>query len=144
MNESKKIEMDEVSTKEQKAVICWIREHKKEIAIVGISVATLVGLAWGIKNKEKIETFWDMLENNNRKKLIKMAVPEITEEVNNNESVMIPMRWEYKAPFEVSSHIRNLHEGWKASPEKLAKAATYRIDLLPGQTLVEGYKKFVV
>jgi len=41
----------------------------------------------------------------------------------------------------VSFHIRNLHERWKSSPENLAKAAAYGIELLPGQTLVEGYTK---
>ena len=54
---------------------------------------------------------------------------------------MIPMHREYKEPFDVSSHIQNLHEGWKASPEKLEGAAAYGIDLLPGQTLVESYTK---
>lgn len=44
-------------------------------------------------------------------------------------------------PFEVSQHIRNLHEGWEASPTKVAEAAAMGIRLLPGQTLVNAYKK---
>lgn len=127
MDEAKKMETSEETPKEQKALIRWIKEHKKEIAIAGVSITALVGLVLGIKNKEAMEVFWN--------------APRITEQVRNIESVVIPMHREYKEPFDVSFHIRNLHEGWKASPEKLAKAAAYGIDLLPGQTLVEGYTK---
>ena len=106
MNETKKMEMSGETQKEQKTLIHWIREHKMEIAIAGISITAMVRLV-----------------------------------LSNIEGVVIPMHSEYKAPFDVSFHIRNLHEGWKASPEKLAKAAAYGIELLPGQTLVEGYTK---
>lgn len=43
--------------------------------------------------------------------------------------------------FDVSGHIRNLHSGWKASAEKRSEAEMLGITLLPGQTLVDGYKK---
>lgn len=141
MDESKKMETGEKAPKEQKALIRWIREHKKEIAIAGISITALVGFALGIKNKETMETLWNALKNNDPKIPIKTGVPRITEQVSDIESVVIPMHREYKEPIDVSSHIRNLHQGWKASPEKLAKAAAYGIELLPGQTLVEGYTK---
>ena len=138
MDEAKKIKTGEETQEEQKTLIQWIREHKKEIAIAGISITALVGLGLGIKNKEVMEVFWNALKNNDS---IKTEAPRITEQVSSIESVVIPMHREYKEPFDVSSHIRNLHEGWKASPEKLAKAAAYGIELLPGQTLVEGYTK---
>ena len=141
MDEAKKMEIGEEAPKEQKTLICWIREHKKEIAIAGISITALVGLALGIKNKETMEVFWNALKNNDPKIPIKTETPKIAEQVSDIESVVIPMHREYKEPFDVSSHIRNLHEGWKASPEKLAKAAACGIELLPGQTLVEGYTK---
>ena len=94
-----------------------------------------------IKNKGAMEVFCNALKNNDSKIPIKTEAPRITEQVSSIESVVIPMHREYKEPFEVSSHIRNLHEGWKASPEKLERAAAYGIDLLPGQTLVESYTK---
>lgn len=141
MDEAKKMETSEEAPKEQKAFIRWIREHKKEIAIAGVSITALMGLVLGIKNKEAMEGFWNALKNNDPKIPIKTETPRITEQVRDIESVVIPMHREYKEPFDVSSHIRNLHEGWKASPEKLAKAAAYGIDLLPGQTLVDGYTK---
>ena len=141
MNETKKMEMSGETQKEQKTLIHWIREHKMEIAIAGISITALVGLGLGIKNKEAMEVFWNALKNNDPKIPIKTEAPRITEQVSSIESVVIPMRREYKEPFDVSSHIRNLHEGWKASPEKLERVAAYGIDLLPGQTLVESYTK---
>lgn len=141
MDEAKKIKTGEETQEEQKTLIQWIREHKKEIAIAGISITALVGLGLDIKNKEAMEVFWNALKNNDPKIPIKTEAPRIKEQVSSIESVVIPMHREYKKPFDVSSHIRNLHEGWKASPEKLAKAAAYGIELLPGQTLVEGYTK---
>lgn len=141
MDEAKKVEMGEETQKEQKTLIDWIREHKKEIAIAGISITALMGLVFAIKNRETMEVFWNELKNNDPKIPIKTETPKITEQVSNIESAVIPMHRDYREPFDVSSHIRNLHEGWKASPEKLAKAAAYGIELLPGQTLVEGYTK---
>ena len=141
MDETKKMEMSGETQKEQKTLIQWIREHKEEIAIAGISITALVGLVLGIKNKGAMEVFCNALKNNDSKIPIKTEAPRITEQVSSIESVVIPMHREYKEPFEVSSHIRNLHEGWKASPEKLERAAAYGIDLLPGQTLVESYTK---
>ena len=125
MDEAKKIKTGEETQEEQKTLIQWIREHKKEIAIAGISITALVGLGLGIKNKEAMEVFWNALKNNDPKIPIKTEAPRITEQVSSIESVVIP----------------NLHEGWKASPEKLERAAAYGIDLLPGQTLVESYTK---
>ena len=81
----------------------------------------------------KVHSFWNALKNTGPKILIKTETPRITEQVSNIEGVVILMHREYKAPFDVSSHIRNLHEGWKASPENLAKAAAYGIELLPGK-----------
>lgn len=141
MDEAKKMKMGEETQEEQKTLIQWIREHKKEIAIAGISITAMVGLVLGIKNKEVMEALWNALKNTDSKIPIKTETPRITEKVSNIESVVIPMHREYKEPFDVSSHIRNLHEGWKASPEKLERAAAYGIDLLPGQTLVESYTK---
>ena len=39
-------------------------------------------------------------------------------------------------------HIRNLHEGWHASEEKVQTAKESGIDLKDGQTLVIGYTKY--
>lgn len=46
-----------------------------------------------------------------------------------------------QGPFEVTDHIRNLPEGWRASAGKIATAAEHGYELLPGQTWVERYVK---
>ena len=61
MDETKNMEMSGETQKEQKTLIQWIREHKKEIAIAGISITALVGLVLEIKNKEAMEVFWNAL-----------------------------------------------------------------------------------
>ena len=91
MDEAKKMETSEEAPKEQKALIRWIKEHKKEIAIAGVSITALVGLVLGIKNKEAMEVFWNALKNNDPKIPIKTEDPRITEQVRNIESVVIPM-----------------------------------------------------
>lgn len=45
-----------------------------------------------------------------------------------------------RKPHDVAEHLRNLPEGRKASPEKIAAAAEHGYDLLPGQTWVENYR----
>ena len=57
MDEAKKMKIGEETQEEQKTLIQWIREHKKEIAIAGISITALVGLGLGIKNKEANNLF---------------------------------------------------------------------------------------
>ncbi len=44
-------------------------------------------------------------------------------------------------PFEVRRHIRNLPDGWHASPEKIAEALKNSIILMDGQTWVNSYMK---
>ena len=95
----------EYGNSHQKALyIRWIKEHKKEIAIAGVSITALVGLVLGIKNKEAMEVFWNALKNNDPKIPTKTEAPRITEQVRNIESVVIPMHREYKEPFDVSFH----------------------------------------
>lgn len=49
----------------------------------------------------------------------------------------------YSVPFDVNSHIRNLHEGWRASEKKIAEAKSLGIELKPNQTIVDSYIKGV-
>lgn len=61
MVDAMKMKTSEEAPKEQKALIRWIKEHKKEIAIAGVSITALVGLVLEIKNKEAMEVFWNAL-----------------------------------------------------------------------------------
>ena len=44
-----------------------------------------------------------------------------------------------RAAHDVCEHVRNLPNGWNASPEKAETAADHGYDLGPGQTWVESY-----
>lgn len=47
---------------ENNKFISWVKHHKTELIIAGISVTTLIGIILGIKNKESIKKLWDTLE----------------------------------------------------------------------------------
>lgn len=131
---------------ECKGFTCWIKEHRKELTIAGISIGTLILIVLGIKNREVVKVVWDSL-----KKAVKQPTAKTAEAVS-KVTVEIPLEPIQKVitvvasnsealPFEVSRHIRNLPEGWHASPEKIAEALKNNIILMDGQTWVESYMK---
>ncbi len=133
---------------EKKTLVSWIKEHKKELIIAGVSVAGIIALIVGFKNQDQIIAALESLKRTisktpvslNTEKVIdiptKAVIPiEITE---SSVSRSLPVD---TVPFSVSSHIRNLHEGWSPSAEKIALAAERGYDLKKGQTWVEEYMK---
>ncbi|MGI6063562.1 hypothetical protein [Blautia sp.] len=130
---------------EKHKFVNWVKDHKKQLLIAGISVTAVIGIIIGLKNKEAIKELWENLENSLSKTTEKLPEsitivktdPQVIEEV-------IPVRL-YTSPqetFDVSQHIRNLSGGRHHSIEKAAEAAALGIDLLPHQTLVDTYTKF--
>lgn len=134
---------------ERKGLIRWIKEHKKELLIAGISIGALILIVLGIKNKDEIMALWNTL-----RKVPKQPTVNVTETVRKVTTEypiepVQPVQDVFDAvssksdslPFEVSRHIRNLPEGWHASPEKIAEALENNIILMDGQTWVERYMK---
>ena len=133
----------------RKGFIQWIKEHKKELLIAGISIGTLASIVWLIKNRDETHNLWDAL------KLIPKLSQEGVAEVASKETLKCPLEPIQSAHmeidvassqpdsflFEVSPHIRTLPEGWHASPEKIEKALENNIILLDGQTWVDSYIK---
>lgn len=132
--------------KERKGIIQWIKEHKTELIIAGVGVGALILVVLGIRNRGTIKAIWNYL-----KELIKQPSKDVTEEVTSvvievtpepaHKVIDIAPSNELSCQFEVSRHIRNLPEGWHASPEKIAAARDNNIELMDGQTWVESYKK---
>lgn len=128
----------------KKGFIAWIKAHKKQLLIAGISVTSIICIIIGLKNKEAIKGLWEALESSLSKTPEKLpksitivqAEPPVVKEV-------IPVRLytSPQEPFDVSQHIRNLSGGRHHSVEKAAEAAVLGIDLLPHQTLVDTYTK---
>lgn len=131
---------------EQKRLIRWIKKHKAELIIAGFSIGALILMVIGLKNHEMIKDVWESLrasvaqpKANVAKTVTKVTVdiqPEPIQEIvttitSNSDSIS----------YEVSRHIRNLPEGWHASPEKIASALEKDIHLMDGQTWVDSYMK---
>lgn len=148
------IEKSEISykiEKEKGTFIKWVKSHKKELFLAGISIASLIGIIIGIKNKDSIKELWAALQKTVAKIPADKAVMKVTENsisvvetVSTSDIILLPVHREYRAIFDVTGHIRNLYEGWNASPEKMAAVAAHGIELLPGQTWVESYTKGVI
>ena len=129
----------------QKGLLVWIKAHKMQLIIAGVSITTIVGIIIGLKNKEAIMNLWASLE-----KSLKKAPEKLPESLNVVQTVspvpekVIPVR-SYTSPqeaFDVSQHIRTLSGDRHHSAKKEAEAAAMGITLLPNQTLVDSYTKY--
>ena len=129
--------------KEKKTFVDWIKEHKKELIIAGVSIATIIAVIVGIKNHKALEEAWASLRKLVEKKpeMIPVAkLMSVTEVTPVKDIVEINIVTADRIPHDVAEHLRNLPEGWKASAEKIATTAEHGYDLLPGQTWVEAYR----
>ena len=48
--------------KEKKSLVNWIKEHKTQLIIAGISITTIVAIILGIKNRQALEEAWSSLK----------------------------------------------------------------------------------
>lgn len=128
----------------KKTFVTWVKKHKTELIIAGISVVAIIAVILGAKNNETLEEVWASLKNmvkKEPKEIPSVALPQVPEAVHISDVVVISTTHTEQIPHDVSEHIRNLHEGWKASTEKIATASERGYDLKPGQTWVEAYTK---
>lgn len=122
----------------QKGFIAWVKAHKKQLIVAGISITAIIGVILGIKNKETLDELWKALKDS-----LKKTTPTIQTDLQPLENV-IPFR-QYtlpQEPVDVVQHIRTLSEGRHHSAKKAAEAAALGITLLPNQTLVDKYTKY--
>ena len=47
---------------DRKGFIAWVKEHKTQLILTGISVTTILATALGLKNKDAIADFWNTLK----------------------------------------------------------------------------------
>ena len=137
--------------KEQKKVIRWIKDHKKELIIAGVSIAAVIGAILLYKNRKALKAYWDYLVGliqhvgvaKTPGDAVKAAenVAKVTEEVA--KATEAATHTAEVIPFEVAKHIRNLPDGWHASPGKIASAVENGVALAEGQTWVDCYWKGV-
>lgn len=138
---------------EKKSFLKWIKTHKRELIIAGISVTTLIAIVLGANNieilKALLKSLQERISNPTSVTTPQIPVTEVLEQAPTLISSPIPTETSLLSskadylPFEVRKHIRNLPEGWQASAEKIATALDNGIILEPGQTWVENYMKGV-
>lgn len=115
----------------QAALVAWVKAHKNELILAGISITAVMVL---IKNHDSIMNLW---------KFLRKAVKTSSARINSVGEITPPTELPIKtytprnpstpsAPF-----LRNLHEGWQASPKKIATARENGFILAPGQTWVD-------
>lgn len=140
---------------QKKVFIEWVKAHKKQLTITGISTLAVIGIILGIKNKDTIIELWASLQKSISKAppetpTFSMPAPKTTEIRTATSELVAETKELTRAytpqtiPFNVKDHLRNLPEGWHASPEKIAEAELLGIELLPNQTLVNSYTKGVI
>ncbi|MBR3998958.1 MAG: hypothetical protein IKI93_11520 [Clostridia bacterium] len=131
----------------------WVKAHKKQLAIAGISLVALAALVLGLKNKDAIMKLWATLKKSIREVPTdsSMAVElgeqsiEVTEVVTETVTEVVTVTRSYtppQSPVDIPMHIRNLPEGRCHSAAKAAEAAALNIQLQPNQTLVDAHTKY--
>lgn len=135
----------------KKGFVIWIKQHKKQLIVAGISIAAIISLILVIKNRKAIMELWASLKRMVSNTSVKIPESKATVNVTiATETKTIPIQ-EISAsrslpaqqiPFDVSGHPRTLSKGWCASAEKIATAAENGYpNLLPNQTWVVPYIK---
>ena len=109
----------------------WLRKHRKAVLVTATVLAITGTVAVLLIKGKKVEIPVEQLAEK-----IVPDVPKLDE--NTMETISVIVDGEVKT-FPRKSFIRQLHEGWKASPAKLAQAEELNIDLKPGETIVDKY-----
>ncbi|MCR5417871.1 MAG: hypothetical protein K6E84_03055 [Lachnospiraceae bacterium] len=129
--------------REKKTFVDWIKKHKRELLVAGVSIAAIIAMVIGIKERKALEEAWSslrsMVEKTPEHVFDAKPVPSMDAEPV-KDIVKMSITSVDKIPHDVAEHLRNLPEGWKASAQKIATAADHGYDLLPGQTWVEAYR----
>ena len=124
----------------------WVKTHKKQLVLAGVSITTIFAIILGIKNRKTLIEVWQILKNT-----VDDSNPELNtvlheEQIAQSVGEVIQESKTYTFPtdsFEVRQHIRKLSEGRHHSPEKAIEAAAMGIDLPLNQTIVDAYPKYV-
>lgn len=131
---------------EKLSLIQWVKDHKRELIIAGVSAGTIIAIILTCRNWKSIVAIGENLRALIKEPKLKTApnisnlVVDVKPRATNSVVTALVSDVE-RQTIEVNSHIRNLPVGWHASNEKLALAAERNIELLEGQTWVASYKK---
>lgn len=114
----------------------WISDHRKELILAGMITTAIAVVALVYHSHKSASEIIPELE-----KMVETVpkVPNVTSEIREDlHEELIEKATKTITPHDRSEFIRNLHEGWKASPIKQAEALEKGIILGPGQTIVNA------
>lgn len=57
----------EEAPKDRKGFVAWIKAHKKQLILVGISIPTITAVVLGLKNKDALKILWENLNEEIKK-----------------------------------------------------------------------------
>lgn len=57
----------EETPKDKKGVIVWIKAHRKQLILVGISIPTIIAVTFRVKNKDALKALWQDLNEEIKK-----------------------------------------------------------------------------
>ena len=127
----------------RKKVIRWIKQHKRELTLLGIGTGAVILIILGIRNREALSAYWKTLVKTltNTSGTVKSGVTATGDVVKAAEdTVKTAEKVGEVIPIKVKGHVRTLPRGCHASPEKIASAP---VELMDGQTWVVDYMKGV-
>ena len=109
----------------QKGLLAWVKAHKAQLILAGVSITTIIGVILGLKNKDALAELWATLSKSITNAPVETAVAASAATATPVLETMASTR-SYTPPteaFDVSRHIRTMAEGWHHSAEKAAEAA---------------------
>lgn len=112
--------MDEVQQKnpeemenDKKGFVKWVKEHKDQLALAGVSVAAVIAVILGLKNKDSIANVWLTLKDENEK------------------GKPLSAKWYEKADLEELKDVRDSVQKAYLNPELSMETRGHLWDLLP-------------
>ena len=130
--------------KRENDFIVWVKEHKIQLLLAGISITAVIGTVIGLKNKDAIQELWSSLQDSIKvKPEMPLRFSTITPISLCESQDMHSSQRNLTAEqiINVKSHIRELSGGRRHSHVKELEAAELGITLLPNQTIVDAYTK---
>ena len=101
----------EEAPKDRKGFVAWIKAHKKQLILVGVSIPTIIAVVLGLKNKDALKALWDNLNEEIKKSNIYSSkwFETVTDDVLSTEREKV--RLDYCASgdnFSEASRLQNL------------------------------------
>lgn len=108
----------------------------KRVVVAGLASCAVVGVALLLRRTPKMGELKLRFAAKQTKPIAEAAIKAVA--LAPDVALEVP---EASGLIEVERHVRNLHNGWKASPDAIARASAFGIELGPNQTFVRNYSR---